>query len=164
MFPTAAGILRELRLPATDAHDLPSSPFTFPDGAQYRVEIPSTEGPECLAAVFEMARLAAARHAEISLFARPMAGWGTSAMALAPAGAVAAGTVHGTGQLAAALDDVCRAAAHGFRSVLVSDIGLLAIFGQARDRDLLARSGVTAVTHLPSASTGLAVPQPTTGN
>jgi hypothetical protein len=165
MFPTAASILRELRLPATDAHDLPSSPFTFPDGAQYRVEIPSTEGPECLAAVFEeadaldvpvhrvsqgsgvflltddeldaMARLAAARKAEISLFARPTAGWGPSAMASAPAGVVANGTVHGTGQLAAALDDVCRAAAHGFRSVLISDIGLLAVFGQARDRGLL---------------------------
>jgi hypothetical protein len=165
MAPTAADILRELQLPAADAHDLPSSPFTFPDGAQYRVEIPSTEGPECLAAVFEeadtlgvpvhrvsqgsgvflltddeldaMVSLAAARQAEISLFARPTAGWGPSAMALAPAGTVAAGTVYGTGQLAAALDDVCRAAAHGFRSVLVSDIGLLAVFGQARDRGLL---------------------------
>jgi hypothetical protein len=162
---TAAGILAELGLPAADPRDLPASPARFADGAQYRVEIPSTEGPECLAAVFEeadalgvpvhrvsqgsgvflltdseldaMAGLAAARPAEVSLFARPTAGWGTSAMALAPAGAVAAGTVRGPGQLAAALDDVCRAAGHGFRSVLISDIGLLSVFGQARARGLL---------------------------
>ena len=44
--------LRSLGLPARDAHDLPSSEKRFPDGAQYRVEIPSVEGPEALAAVF----------------------------------------------------------------------------------------------------------------
>jgi Peptidase family U32 len=162
---TAAEILSELGLPPADLHELPSSPFTFPDGAQYRIEIPSTEGPECLRAIFDeaqvlgvpihrvsqgsgvflhtdgeldaMAELAAAHHAEVSLFARPTAGWGPSAMTVAPAGAVAAGAVRGAGQLAAALEDVCRAAARGFRSVLISDIGLLAAFGQARSRGLL---------------------------
>lgn len=161
----AADILSELGLPGDDLNDLPSSAVRFPDGSQYRVEIPSTEGPECLHAIFdeadklgvpvhrvsqgsgvflltdaeldEMARLAAARHAEVSLFARPTAGWGPSAMAAAPAGAAVAAAVRGAGQLAAALDDVCRAAAHGIRSVLVSDIGLLTAFGQARARGLL---------------------------
>jgi Peptidase family U32 len=165
MPPDARTILRELGLPDGGARELPDSPFTFTDGAHYRIEIPSTEGPDCLAAVFEqadelgvpihrvsqgsgvflltdeeldaMAALAASRAAEVSLFARPTAGWGPSAMALAPAGAVLAGTVRGPGQLAAALDDVCRAAAHGFRSVLISDIGLLSVFGQARERGLL---------------------------
>jgi hypothetical protein len=162
---TAATILSELGLPAADLHELPGSAVRFADGSQYRVEIPSTEGPECLRAVFEeaaslrvpihrvsqgsgvflltddeldeMAELAAAHHAEVSLFARPTAGWGPSAMALAPAGGAVAPAVRGAGQLAAALDDVCRAADHGFRSVLVSDIGLLAAFGQARARGLL---------------------------
>ena len=32
---------------------LPTSGKRFPDGAQYRVEIPSVEGPACLAAVVE---------------------------------------------------------------------------------------------------------------
>ena len=32
--------------------DLPTSAKRFPDGAQYRVEIPSVEGPEALEAVF----------------------------------------------------------------------------------------------------------------
>jgi hypothetical protein len=162
---SAVEILTEIGLPAADRHDLPTSGRTFPDGAQYRVEIPSTEGPECLRAVLRhaealavpvhrvsqgsgvflhtddeldtMAELAAGQHVEVSLFARPTAGWSPSAMAAAPAGAVAAATVRGAGQLAAAIDDVCRAADHGFRSVLVSDIGLLAAFGQARARGLL---------------------------
>src|SRR5439155_7312847 len=47
--------LESLGLPRGDAHDLPTSPKRFPDGAQYRVEIPSTEGPRCLAAVLEEA-------------------------------------------------------------------------------------------------------------
>lgn len=162
---TPAEILSELGLPPADLNQRPSSARTFPDGAQYRVEIPSTEGPECLRALLdqagslgvpihrvsqgsgvflhtdaeldEMAELAAAHHAEVSLFARPTAGWSPSAMAMAPAGTVAGSTLRGADQLAAALADVCRAADHGFRSVLISDIGLLATVGQARARGLL---------------------------
>src|SRR5204863_347721 len=53
--------LRSIGLPAGDANDLPTSEKRFPDGAQYRVEIPSTEGPRCLQAVLEAANPAAAR-------------------------------------------------------------------------------------------------------
>ena len=35
-------------LPRADLHELPTSDKRFPDGAQYRIEIPSTEGPRCL--------------------------------------------------------------------------------------------------------------------
>ena len=42
-------------LPTGDLHSLPSSTKRFPDGAQYRVEIPSTEGPDALAAIIEEA-------------------------------------------------------------------------------------------------------------
>jgi hypothetical protein len=37
--------LESIGLPRGDLHDLPSSAARFADGAQYRVEIPSTEGP-----------------------------------------------------------------------------------------------------------------------
>src|SRR5882757_1367712 len=43
--------LRSLGLPGADPGELPSSAKRFPDGAQYRVEIPSVEGPEVLSAV-----------------------------------------------------------------------------------------------------------------
>src|SRR3954447_14417232 len=121
-------------LPPDDLHALPDSAKRFPDGAQYRVEIPSTEGPRCLEAVLEeaerldvrvhrvsqgsgvfmltdaelaeMARIGADAKCEVSLFARPSAGWGTSAMVRSPAGAIAAATAHGQEQVVAALDDI----------------------------------------------------------
>src|SRR6188472_2269375 len=55
----AARLLAALDLPVGDAHDLPPSPHRFPDGAHYRIEIPSVEGPRVLAAVIEEARIRA---------------------------------------------------------------------------------------------------------
>lgn len=152
--------LASIGLPRGDLHDLPTSVARFPDGARYRVEIPSTEGPRCLEAVLEeadrldvplhrvsqgsgvflhtddeldeLARLAAGAGVEVSLFARPNAGWDTSAMARAPAGATLAPAARGQEQVVACLDDARRAAAHGFRSVLIADVGVLAAFGAAR--------------------------------
>jgi hypothetical protein len=155
--------LRSTGLPEGDLHDLPSSQKRFPDGALYRVEIPSTEGPACLAAVIEqaerldvrvhrvsqgsgvfmqtdaelaaMAELAAAARVEVSLFARPGAAWGLSATARAHAGFAAA--AHGQDQVVANLEDCVRAAGHGFRSVLIADVGVLALFGEARAAGVL---------------------------
>ena len=150
-------------LPPDDLHALPDSAKRFPDGAQYRVEIPSTEGPRCLEAVLEeaerldvrvhrisqgsgvfmqtdaeldeLARLAAEARVEASLFARPNAAWGTSASARVHAGFAAA--AHGQAQVAANLEDCVRAAEHGFRSVLIADLGVLSLFGAACREGLL---------------------------
>src|SRR5919204_6458429 len=147
-------------LPPGDLHALPTSNKRFPDGAQYRIEIPSTEGPRCLEAVLEeAARLdvpvhrvsqgsgvfmltdaeldeivaaAAAARLEVSLFARPNAGWDASATSRAPAGGVLVPAVRGQEQLVAVLDDVVRAARHGIRSVLLADVGALAAFSHSR--------------------------------
>src|SRR5580765_7335206 len=157
--------LRSIDLPPEDANDLPDSAKRFPDGAQYRIEIPSTEGPRCLEAVLEeaarlevtvhrvsqgsgvfmltddeldqTARLAADARVEVSLFARPNAAWGTSAAARAPAGGVFAPVARGQDQVVACLDDARRAADHGFRSVLIADIGVLSAFAAARHAGLL---------------------------
>src|SRR5690349_471575 len=119
--------LASIGLPERDLNELPDSPKRFPDGAQYRIEIPSVEGPRCLEAVLEeaeargvrihrvsqgsgvflqtdaeleeMARLAADAVVEASLFARPNAAWDTSAMARAPAGGVLAAASRGQEQL-----------------------------------------------------------------
>jgi Peptidase family U32 len=157
--------LRSIGLPPGDLNDLPDSEKRFPDGAQYRIEIPSTEGPRCLEAVLEdatrlgvvvhrvsqgsgvflqtdaeldeMARTAADARVEVSLFARPNAGWDASAAARAPAGGVFAPTARGQEQVVAALDDARRAAQHGFRSVLIADLGVLAAFAEARRSGLI---------------------------
>src|SRR4029079_9362084 len=48
---TTDAILHDLNLSTRDAYDLPSSAKRFDDGGQYRVEIPSCEGPKAMAAV-----------------------------------------------------------------------------------------------------------------
>jgi hypothetical protein len=155
--------LRSTGLPDGDLHDLPSSTKRFPDGALYRVEIPSTEGPRCFEAVLdqaerldvrvhrvsqgsgvfmqtdreldELSQLAREARVEVSLFARPNAAWGLSASARTHP--VLAASAHGQEQVVANLEDCLRAADHGFRSVLIADLGVLDLFRAARDTGLL---------------------------
>jgi hypothetical protein len=152
--------LERMGLPPGDRHDLPSSPRRFPDGGQWRVEIPSVEGPNALRAVFEsadalgvpvhrvsqgsgvmlltddeldeMREIAAARGIEVSLFVGPRAGWDIGAMAYAAAGRVVAPKVRGMDQLVQAVEDVRRACEHGIESVLVTDEGLLEVLGEIK--------------------------------
>lgn len=177
--------LASIGLPPGDLHALPDSSKRFPDGAQYRVEIPSTEGPRCLEAVIEeaarldvlvhrisqgsgvflqtddeldeMARICAEAKLEVSLFARPNAGWDTSAMARSPAGAVLAPTARGQEQVVHVLEDIKRGAQHGFRSVLIADIGVLAAFQEMRaagelPRDMQAKISVMLPVANPAAA------------
>ncbi len=143
--------------PRSSTVHLPDSPSRFPDGAQYRVEVASVEGPVCLAAALEettrldvtvhrfsqgsgvflhtdaeldeMAATAAAAGVEVSLFARPPAAW---TLPSSPASVAVGAACAGVDGLADALADVHRAVHHGFRSVLVSDLGLLRDVVQAR--------------------------------
>lgn len=145
--------LMRLGLPAGDAFDLPTSPKRFPDGAHYRVEIPSVEGPRALAAVLEeaerqsvllhrvsqgsgimllsdeeireMARLGREAQIEVSLFVGPRAAWDTGAQITASAGKNLGARLRGMEQVIFAVEDIRRACALGIRSVLVADEGLL---------------------------------------
>src|SRR5690242_19570968 len=135
--PSSSELLTGLGLPGGDLHQLPPSGRTFPDGAHYRVEIPSVEGPRCVEAVLEesarldvpvtrmsqgtgiglltdaeiraMVDLVAGAGVELSLFARPSAGWDASVMSLAPAGGILAPTSRGQDQMAAVVDEIRRA-------------------------------------------------------
>ena len=71
---------------------------------------------------------------EVSLFARPNAGLGHLGDGpLRPRAASFAPAARGQEQVVAALDDIRRAADHGFRSVLIADLGVLSVFAQARE-------------------------------
>jgi hypothetical protein len=145
--------LKQLGLPPGDFHDRPSSLKRFPDGAQYRVEIPSVEGPNAMAAVLseaearrvqvhrisqgsgvmlmtdreirEMAKLGAEARVEVSLFVGPRAAWETGAQILSTAGKNLGARHRGMEQLVYALEDIRRACGLGIRGVLVADEGLL---------------------------------------
>jgi len=130
-----------------------ASQACFPDGAQFRIEIPSVEGPAVLRAVVseaaargvtvnrvsqgsgamllaaaeltEMAAIAADSGIEVSLFVGPREEWDIGRAASAPDGQVLAGRLRGTRQLRYAVDDIARAAEHGIRGFLIADPGLL---------------------------------------
>jgi hypothetical protein len=152
--------LAEHGLPGSDAYHLPDSPVRFADGAQYRIEIPSVEGPRVFAAVLEeAARLCvpihrisqgsgimlltdaeiremvdqgAAAGAEVSLFVGPRAAWDVGAQIQAPSGKNLGARLRGMDQLIFAAEDVVRACALGVRSILVADEGLLFLVNQMK--------------------------------
>ncbi len=145
--------LQSCNYPPGDLYDLPSTEKRFPDGAAYRIEIPSTEGPKALAAVLEaadeygvtvhrvsqgsgiwmltddeireMCRLGAEVGIEVSLFVGPRAAWGTSAQVRASAGKNLGARLRGMEDVVYATEDIIRGCELGLRSVLVADEGQL---------------------------------------
>ena len=162
---SAQQFLKDLNLPTGDRYDLPTSAARFPDGGQYRIEIPSVEGPAAMAAVLEaakrygvtihrvsqgsgmmlltdaelraMARLGAQHRVEVSLFVGPRAPWEGTGQPLTPDGKLMGWRHTGMDQLAYAFDDIVRGVEAGIRSILVADEGLLWLVNQARRRGVL---------------------------
>lgn len=153
-------ILNGLKLPARDAYDLPASRRRFADGGQYRIEIPSCEGPRAMEAVIgaarehavtihrisqgsgimlqtddEIARMLALgqEHGiDVCLFVGPRANWDVGVQAASAAGRVLGSSLRGADQLVYGIEDVRHAAALGVRSVLVGDIGHLMVLGRMK--------------------------------
>lgn len=163
----ARQLLEAADLPAADLHDSPSSPLTFEEGGQYRVEIASVEGPEAMRAVLaaadergivvhrvsqgsgisllsdaeivEMAELGAARCVEVSLFIGPRAPWEGTAQSLTPDGKLFGWRHSGIDQLRYSLTDLVRALRLGIRGVLVADEGLATVIARGRQAGLLPK-------------------------
>lgn len=156
------GILEGQGLPATDAGELQSSTARFPDGRAYRIEIPSVEGPEAFEEVLaaaerlevpvhrisqgsgimmqtdgeieQMVELGRLNDVEVCLFVGPRASWDVGVQATTSSGRAAAGSLRGSDQLRFGLEDVIRGTELGLRSVLVGDVGLLAVLGRAKEK------------------------------
>ena len=178
---TTAEILASLRLPAADNHLLEPSAKRFSDGGQYRIEIPSCEGPRAFREVLEtaarlkvpihrisqgsgimlllkdeigeMARMGRDNGIEVCLFVGPRAGFETGAQAVSAAGKVI-GTQHrGADQLTYAIEDVRRACDLGIRSVLPGDLGLITVLHEMkRQRQLPANLVIKSSVTLPAAN------------
>ncbi len=179
--PSARSILAGCRLPEADAHDRPDSAKRFADGGQYRVEIPSVEGPRAMEAVVAaaaehrvgihrisqgsgimlltddeiaaMLALGRAQGIEVCLFVGPRASWDTGVQAASLNGRVLGCSLRGADQLAYGIEDVLRGAALGLRSVLVGDVGHLMVLGRMKAKGELPTDFVlkTSVT-LPAAN------------
>lgn len=136
-----------------DLHSHQATQKRFPDGAQYRIEIPSTEGLESLKSVVEeakkynvtvhrvsqgsginmmpkhetveMLRIGKEQGMEVCLFVGPRNAWDISAVARTDAGRNAVSGHRGMDQVVFGLEDVMRGCDLGLRSILTNDWGLL---------------------------------------
>jgi hypothetical protein len=159
---TIESILNGLSLPVRDGSDVPASQKRFADGGQYRIEIPSCEGPVAMQAVIDEARLhfppvpihrvsqgsgimlqtddeirqmaALGREhgIEVCLFVGPRANWDVGVQVQSSGGRVLGSSLRGAAQLRYGLEDVRHAASLGIRSVLVADVGQLMVLGRMK--------------------------------
>jgi hypothetical protein len=174
-----------LRLPLSEAS--PASGARFPDGADFRVEIPSVEGPRVLAEVIaaaiaegitvnrvsqgsgamllrehelrEMSELGAEAGIEVSLFVGPREGFDVGVHARTADGSAHFGQLRGARGLMYAVEDVARACEHGIRSFLVADLGLLTVLTEMQRHGELPATCVWKISVMmaPSNPAGLRV-------
>ncbi|MCY8234458.1 U32 family peptidase [Priestia endophytica] len=167
-------LLESLGYPSTDLRDLPTSTKTFPDGAQYRIELPSTEGPVALREMLkeidrygltihrisqgsgimlltddeikQMCELTAKRGMELSLFVGPRGTWDISAGPLTSAGKAQGLRHEGADQLVYAMEDLKRGANLGLRGALIADEGLLLLTKEMKKQGHLPEDFVVKVS------------------
>jgi hypothetical protein len=158
---------------------------SFPDGAAFRIEIPSVEGPRVLDAVLraaefegitvnrvsqgsgavllraselrDMAQAGREAGIEVCLFVGPRERYGVGAHARSDDGRAHGDQVRGLRQLAYALEDVLRATEEGIRSFLVADLGLLRALTQAQAQGALPAGLVWKVSAAMSPSNPVTV-------
>jgi hypothetical protein len=134
---------------------LTPSAARFPDGAHFRIEIPSVENPDALKAVVdearerrvpihrasqgsgamlltnddlrEMAHIGADEGIEVNLFVGPREEFGVGGAVRSPDGLLLSGRLRGLGQLRYAIEDILRAVDAGIRGFLIADSGLMEV-------------------------------------
>jgi len=166
--------LKELGFLPKDPYDLPTSQKRFPDGAHYRVEIPSVEGPNSLRAVIEtakkykirihrvsqgsgimlltdeeikeMVKIGYDNQIEVSLFVGPRGNWDINSQYFTTNGKNIAQRMEGIDQLVYAIEDIKRGCDLGIRSILVSDEGLLWLVNKMKQKGELPLNLVVKVS------------------
>lgn len=152
--------LEKLGLPSGDLYELPTSGRTFPDGAHYRIEVPTVNSVEAMRALLDRAEelgivinrvdetlgifrhtkqelkefiaLAKERGVELNLSVGPRATYDTSATVQTPQGVRIGYRLRGMEQIVRAIEDVKRAVDLGCRGILVYDEGLLWVLNEMR--------------------------------
>jgi hypothetical protein len=157
-------------LPGKDLYDLPSSAKTFPDKANYRIEIAGIEHASTMEAMIgearkrgvpvhrviatvggstfrdlaelrDMAAMAAAEGIEVVLSAGPRKAWDPGAKeGASPEGMMHGYRLRGSDQLSYWIADMLRGIEAGFRGFLVYDEGILELAGKMRSEALIPRN------------------------
>jgi hypothetical protein len=151
-----------------DAYDLPTSTQRFPDGAHYRLEVPTINTAEALKALLDESKkmgitinrvdetYGAFRHTfaelkeyaaaakdhgcELNMSVGPRATYDTSATRLSEQGVRISYRLRGQEQVVRAIEDVKRIAESGIRGVLVYDEGLLWVLVALRKEGKLPKN------------------------
>jgi hypothetical protein len=161
MLKETARMLAEIGLPEGDAHDLPTSPLTFPDGANYRIEISGVERLSVLHAIVdemdrrhvpvhrlistvmgstllsdeeleEFARVAHDAKLEVILTPGPRALWDIGRQVATPEGGLCGIRYRGMKGLIQVVDDILHSIDLGFRGFLVVGEGGLYALNELR--------------------------------
>lgn len=160
MFEPTRKYLKKLGLPQGDLFDMPSSPARFPDGGAFRIEIPTVNSAEAIAALLEtatkngttinrvtetygmfrhtraaikeMARLCHDYGAELVMSVGPRATYDTGATVLSPQGVRISYRLRGMEQVLRGVEDIKRGYDLGVRGFLIYDEGMLWLIGQMR--------------------------------
>ncbi len=148
--------LGKLGMPGGDLYELPTSPRTFPDGANYRVEISGMETPKVLAATIdearkqgvpfhrsisvvrgasmltreqlrEFAKIAQDAQVEVIMTPGPRPTWDIGRQIATPEGAISGLRLRGMDSVRHYLMDIERCLEVGFRGFLVWDEGVLSL-------------------------------------
>ena len=160
MFEETRQYLTKIGLPAGDLFDMPSSPLRFPDGGAYRIEVPTVNSADAVAALLDTAtknnitinrvtetygmfrhtreeikeycRLCNQYGAELLMSTGPRATYDTGATVLSPQGVRISYRLRGMEQMLRAVEDVKRGYELGVRGFLIYDEGMLWLVGQMR--------------------------------
>lgn len=160
MFDKTRAFVKKLGLPEGDLYSLPTSTKKFPDGADYRLEVPTVNTAEAMKALLEEATklgivinrvdetygcfrhglqelkeyvaIAKDYNVELNLSVGPRATYDTSATRLSEQGVRISYRLRGMEQVVRAIEDVKRIAEVGGRGVLVYDEGLLWVLNEMR--------------------------------
>jgi hypothetical protein len=161
------GFMEEMGVPGRDLYDIPSSPKTFPDGANYRIEISGVEKPSTMEAVIdeskrrdlpvhrviatvggatycdfselkEMAQMARDAKIEVIMTIGHRLGWDPGAKsAVTPEGQQNGWRHRGSDNISYFIADMMRCVEAGFRGFLIYDEGVLSIVGGMRKDGML---------------------------
>jgi hypothetical protein len=177
MFEETRKYVKKLGLPEGDLDDLPTSDARFPDGAAFRIEVPTVNSAQAVAALLETSdklgitinrvtetygmfrhtreelkefcRLCHDYGAELVMSTGPRATYDTGATVLSPQGVRISYRLRGMEQVLRAVEDIKRGVDIGCRSFLVYDEGFLWLLSQMRkDGELPSEIAFKASAHL----------------
>ena len=171
----ARAALESVGIPPADDYGIPSSSLTFPDGANYRIEISGIERLSTLEALIDemekqdtvvhrlictvmgstlltkeelraFAVLASQKKLEVIITPGPRPQWDVGRQVATPEGAVSGLRIRGCDNLRYLISDMLRCVDLGFRGFLVWDEGVLSIVSELRDKGIFPKDTVFKVS------------------